>query len=290
MSNEKSSTPIIAVMTQKGGVGKTTTVVNLAAEFNHMKLKVLVIDLDPQGNASTHISGVDYSSFMGKNIDTLICSSNTKNNIDAIKKCISTSTNEGGFRGIDFIASAVDLDKRVEETIRFSSPRPDEELNARLRLVSQDYDVVLIDCPPSLTALTNNAASAATHYITPVDSNTNYSVDGWVSLINHIDARTQDTNPDLQYLGALLIRHDKTKNVNKSLGHIVLDAEQRAFGVNEPLIPTYIHNSIKVGEASIFMKSMRKLSRANTVTHDYQVLAKFLAEKLKLISEINQPI
>jgi len=281
MASKKTNPPIIAVTTQKGGVGKSTTVINLAAEFNHNGYQVLVIDLDPQGNTTNHITGMDFSNFVDANIDKLICYPETRRDVEATKKCIINSNNEGGFNGVKIIPSAANLDKRVQETIKASSPRPDEELRYRLDMVKDQFDIILIDCPPSLTTLTNNAISAATHYITPIDTCTNYSLTGWTSLIEHVENITGVTNPDISYIGSLLTRHDKTKNVNKALGNTVAQLEQTVFGEG-PLIPMHIHSSTKVGEASIGHKSMRKYARSNAVTKDYQELALFLEAKLNL--------
>ncbi len=271
--------PVIAVTNQKGGVGKTTTVVNLAAEFARNGCNVLVIDLDPQGNASNHIGAVRYERIT-KNITQWLCDQSSRTDLSVIVASITDNVNPG-FEGVCYIPSAKTIDKVVSETIKIASPRPAEELKARLDKVRGAFDIVLIDCPPTLTTLTENAISAATHYLTPIDTGTSYSTSGWISLMQHIDNIASVTNPDLEYLGALLTRHDAAKNINKAIA-LSVSALEKDLSENDRLLPVYIHNTIKVGEASLKNVPIRTIAKKHKITKDYEDLAKYLIKKINI--------
>jgi chromosome partitioning protein len=100
-------------------------------------------------------------------------------------------------------------------------------------------------------------------------------------LIEHIGKISEITNPDLEYLGALLTRHDQTKNVNKAIAFSVSELE-KDLSTSGRLLPVYIHNSIKVGESSIVSAPIRNIARSNKVTKDYENLATYLIKELKL--------
>lgn len=279
MSKDKKLAPVIAICNHKGGCGKTTSVVNLASEFGRNGCGVLVVDLDPQGNASNHIGAVRYEKLLS-NITLLFCDPSSRTDISKILEAVHSNVNPG-FENVWYIPSAQSLDKIVAETIKITSPRPSEELKVRLDKIREAFDVILVDCPPSLTTLTENAISAATHYITPIDTGTDYSISGWISLIEHIGKISEITNPDLEYLGALLTRHDQTKNVNKAIAFSVSELE-KDLSTSGRLLPVYIHNSIKVGESSIVSAPIRKIAKSNKVTKDYEILATYLIKELKL--------
>jgi chromosome partitioning protein len=185
-----------------------------------------------------------------------------------------------GFENVCYIPSTDQLDRVVTETLRIHSNRPLEELKVRLELLRDSFDVILIDCPPSLTLLTGNAISAATHYIIPIDTGSDYSRTGWVSLMNYIMEKTEETNPNLEYLGALLTRHNEATNAQKAIAQSLNDFEIIP-GAGKKL-PIYIHSSTKVGEASINREPIRKTAKSNKVTKDYEALADFLVSELSL--------
>jgi chromosome partitioning protein len=270
--------PIIAICNHKGGVGKTTTVVNLAAEFGRKGCAVLVIDLDPQANASTHIGSKEPNLFE-TNAISLFCDKKTRTDVALIAELISQDVNNG-FENVCYIPSTDQLDRVVTETLRIHSNRPLEELKVRLNLLRDSFDVILIDCPPSLTLLTGNAISAATHYIIPIDTGSDYSRTGWLSLMNYIMEKTEETNPNLQYLGALLTRHNEATNAQKAIAQSLNDFEIIPDAGKK--LPVYIHSSAKVGEASINREPIRKTAKSNKVTKDYEDLADFLVSELSL--------
>ena len=278
MTNEYLA-PVIAITNHKGGVAKTTSVINLSAEFGRKGCSVLVIDLDPQGNASNHIGSIDFSK-ISNNAARLMCDPATKNDIAEIVSCVHTTVNPG-FDNVHYVPSQMNLDKLVMETIKMSSSRPDEELKRRLDKIRAVFDIVLIDCPPSLTTLTNNAISAATHYIIPVDTGTDYSTSGLIGLMKHISDVSTETNENLEFLGVLLTRHDESKNANKAIAASVELLEKELSGAGR-MLPVYIRSSVKVAEASLAKTSIRKIARSNNVTIDYNNLADHLLDRLSI--------
>lgn len=277
--------PVITVTNNKGGCGKTTTIVNLAAEFGRIGCKVLVIDLDPQGNASTHLGKINTNNYTENNIVSLLCNKETKNNVDKINECIY-SINDGRFDNVFFVPASRDLDIVASKTISIHSNRPMEELKSRIEPIRDVYDVILIDCPPSMTSiLTGNALGCATHFITPIDTTSDYSRSGWIDLMNYIIDKTSDINPDLVYLGSLLTRHSELTNIQKAIAFSINDFEND-LGVKsnneEKLIPYYIHSSTKVGEASVSSLPIRKHDRKNKIAKDYENLANFIKNKLSI--------
>ena len=276
--------PVITVTNNKGGCGKTTTVVNLAAEFGRAGCKVLVIDLDPQGNASTHLGKINCNNYDANNMVTLLCDKGTKNNIDRIEECIYEVA-DGRFDNVFFVPASKDLDVEASRTIARDSNRPMEELKLRIEPIRPMFDIILIDTPPSMTSiLTGNALGCATHFLTPIDTSSDYSRSGWEDLINYIIDKTSDINPDLNYLGSLLTRHSELTKLQRTVAFSIADYENE-LGLtdeNENLIPFYIHSSTKIGEASTTCLPIRKHDRKNKIAKDYENVALLLKDKLNI--------
>jgi chromosome partitioning protein len=260
-------TKIIAVANHKGGCGKTTTVVNLAAEFARLGLAVLVVDLDPQANASLHI-GRQHPSAVPVTCAELLLAEAEK-----LPLAIHEDTH---IDGVSLIYGSLALGK-TEDDLRDGTPRPAEELRAKLSPLLGLYDAILIDCPPSLKLLTSNALAAATHLVVPIESGSQYGMYGVTDLLRQV-AKIRRINPGLELLGALLIRHDERQTVCR----LIEGAAREQFG---KLLPVKISASTKVNQAAIAQASLHALDRSAKVAREFRQLALALAQELGLLTE-----
>ena len=229
---------IIAIVNQKGGVGKTTTSINLSASLGMLGKKVLMVDLDPQGNATTGV-GVDKKGINNSIYEVLTLRSSID---DAIIKTKSI--------GLDVIPAylnlagvemeLIELEKKYRET--------NQKINRVMRLkdelnkVKDRYDFILIDCPPSLGILTTNALAAADSVLIPVQCEY-YALEGIMQLINTITLAQRKVNPNLDIEGVLLTM----LSVNTNLGLEVISSIKEFF--KERVYDTIIPRLIKLAEA-----------------------------------------
>lgn len=257
-------TKIIAVTNHKGGCGKTTTVVNLAAEFARLDLAVLVVDLDPQANASLHI-GKKHPSEIAVTCAELLLSEAEK-----LPLAIYEDTH---LDGVSLIYGSLALGK-TEDDLREETPRPSEELKLKLQPLWGLYDVILIDCPPSLKLLTSNALAAATHLVVPIESGSQYGMYGVTDLMRHV-AKIRKINPGLDLLGALLIKHDERQTVCR----LIENSAREQIG---KLLPVKISTSTKINQSAIAQLSLHALDRTSKVAREFRQLAVALARELGL--------
>ena len=265
MATEK-STKIIAVTNHKGGCGKTTTVVNLAAEFARMEMSVLIVDLDPQANASLHI-GKKHPSEVA-----ITCAELLMSDTEKLPLAIHDETT---LEGVSLIYGSLALGK-TEDELRDETPRPSEELRVKLQPLKGLYDVILLDCPPSLKLLTSNALAAATHLIIPIESGSQYGMYGVTDLMKHV-GKIRQINPDLTLLGALLIKHDERQTVCK----LIENTAREQIG---KLLPVKISTSTKINQAAIAQTSLHALDRSAKVTREFRQLATAIAKDLELFT------
>jgi chromosome partitioning protein len=267
MSEKK--TVVIAVANHKGGCGKTTTVINLSAELAKMGLSVLVIDLDPQANASLHI-GKKHPSEVAVTCAELLLSE-----VEKLPLAIHSDTN---IEGVSLMYGSLALGK-TEDELKDSAPRPSEELRDKIRPLHGIFDVILIDCPPSLKLLTSNALAAATHLIVPVESGSQYGMYGVTDLMKLVE-KIHRINPGLELIGALLIRHDERQTVCKL---IEASAKNQIGKLIEVRIPT----STKVNQSAIAQMSLHSLDRTSKVAREFRRLAEIIAKQLNLVDRNN---
>ena len=183
---------IIAVVNQKGGVGKTTTSINLSAALVQMRRKVMLIDLDPQGNASVG-SGVDKSQFKGQTHDVLL------QKIEISEALVKTA---GGY---DLLPTTHEL--IVAEVQLMQATQREYRLKEVLTSVTDQYDYIFIDCPPSLNILTVNALVAAHSVLIPVQCEY-YALEGLKALLSTIEQIQTTINPELHVEGLLRTMYD----------------------------------------------------------------------------------
>ncbi|RRD89234.1 ParA family protein [Conchiformibius steedae] len=257
-------TRVIAIANHKGGCGKTTTVVNLAAELARQSLSVLVIDLDPQANASLHI---------GKHHPSEIQVSSAELLLSDVEKLPLAIDEETHIEGVSLIYGSLALGM-TEDKLKDEAPRPSEELRQKIQPLFGLYDVILIDCPPSLKLLTSNALAAATDLIIPIESGSQYGMYGVTDLVRHLQ-KIYRINPSLNLLGVLLIRHDERQTVCK----LIEGAAQEQLG---KLIPVKIPPSTKINQAAMAQTSIQKIDRTAKVAKAFRQLAAWVVEECRL--------
>jgi len=224
---------IISIINQKGGVGKTTTVINLAAGLSKQKKKILVIDLDPQGNATT---GLGLSNIENSEETIYGVLNGTKKISEIIKKT--------GFENLDIITSNVDLSGLEVETAGDSNRAfiLKVKLTAYLNDSRADYDYILIDCPPSLNLLTVMALVSSDSLVVPLQAEF-FALEGLTQLMKTIERIKVSLNPELNIRGILLTMYDKRNKLSAQV-----EKEARDY-FSDKVYATVIPRNVRLSEA-----------------------------------------
>ena len=248
---------IIAIANQKGGVGKTTTVINLAAALGiKLKKRVLVIDLDPQANASLTLG----------NVNPLEAKRTIYNVLMDKTRVVSTSYEETRLGNVSLIygdlrlcSADIELSRSARASIALS-----RKIDAQ---ITEDFDYILIDCPPNLGLLTINGLLAATHYIIPVEANSYYALVGLAQLEKTIED-VKDVNEDLKLMGALVTRYRKNTKISKGIIQ-----EINKYFTSANLFKTIINSNTTIEQATHMNKTVFEYDGRSPGAKDYLELA-----------------
>lgn len=259
--SKRSGARIIAVANQKGGVGKTTTAINLAAALVEIGQTVLVVDLDPQGNASTGL-GVESENRAASTYELLV---DQVPLADVIQKT--------GIDGLDIVPATVDLSSA--DIALISNEKRSYLLRDALRKSHDsdlDWDYVLIDCPPSLNLLTVNAMVAADSVLVPLQSEF-FALEGVSQLLLTIREVRQTANPKLRIEGVVLTMYDKRNNLS-----LLVEQDARKH-LGELVFETRIPRNVRVSEAPSFAMPVLSYEPASKGAMAYRSLARELVQR-----------
>jgi chromosome partitioning protein len=249
-------TKIIALANQKGGVGKTTTAINVSSLLAAAEKKTLLVDIDPQSNSSSGLNIIKHNPSI---YEVLVGQENIKNVIiDSYMPFLDVLPSNINLVGAEI--EMVDLPKR--ETI----------LKEALSGVYERYDYILIDCPPSLGLLTLNALTASTSVLIPVQCEY-FALEGLGQLLNTINIVRQYYNPDLNIEGVLLTMFD----TRLRLSHQVAEEVRKYFG--DKVFRTVINRNVRISEAPSFGKPILLYDAVSTGAQNYMAFAAELLER-----------
>lgn len=249
---------IIAIANQKGGVGKTTTSINLSASIAAAEFKTLLVDIDPQGNSSSGI-GVEQTD---KSVyHTLIGTEDAED-------CIVNSY----MPNLDVLPANIDLVGAEVELV--SMDGREKLLKEGLQPIAERYDFIFIDCPPSLGLLTLNALTSADSVIIPVQCEY-FALEGLGQLLNTINIVKKHYNQELMIEGVLLTMFD----TRLRLSHQVVEEVKKYFG--EKVFNTVIHRNVRISESPSHQKPVILYDAISTGAQNYIALASELLERNK---------
>lgn len=250
---------IIAIANQKGGVGKTTTAINLAAAFARRERRVLLLDLDPQANSSI--------SFLNPQLIDFSAYELMMDGVGSIERSIYQTP----VKGLDVIPSRISLAKIESKLVGdFDAPF---RLKDRLESIRALYDVMVIDTPPTLGLITVNALVAASHVLIPIQSSY-FALEGTDDLLETIEKVKARPNPNLQVLGVLVTLHDK----RTTLAREVYDQIRRVFGVK--MFETVITKSVRLEESPAYKESIFTFAPHSSGATEYAKLCEEVIERV----------
>ena len=246
-------TKILAIINQKGGVGKSTTAVNLAAALGAMNKEVLLVDLDPQGNATSGY-GIDKRELDGCMYDALLGETPVE---EVILACVG--------KGVDVLPSTINLAGAEVELV--NEMARENRLKSALGSLRGRYDYILIDCPPSLGLLTINALVAADKLLVPIQCEF-YALEGVTKLLDSMNRVKKMLNPSLDIFGIVMTMYDSRTNLSNQ----VVNEVRSFFG--KTVFETMIPRTVKLSEAPSYGQPIIEYAPDNKGTEAYNELAR----------------
>ena len=251
---------ILAFTNQKGGVGKTTSAVNVALSLAVSEVKTLLIDLDPQSNATTGLSEL-FGDLNGNIYDIML-------NGDGAKGAITSTS----FPHLDVIASTNDLVGAEIELVGVMAR--EYQLQKALKKIKKNYDIIIIDCPPSLGLLTINALTASDALVIPIQCEY-YALEGLGQLLNTVRLVQRHLNKHLEIVGILMTMYDGRLNLSKQVVK-----EVNGF-FKDKLFKTFIHRNVRLSEAPSFGKPALLYDANSTGAQNYMSLTEEILQRVK---------
>lgn len=243
---------IIAISNQKGGVGKSTTAINLASCLSELGKKILVVDIDPQGNTTSGF-GIEKSELPHSVYDMLIGNCGVKDALLSLE-----------YPKLDIIPSNIELSGAEIELLEFGDK--EYRLKDSLALIKDDYDYIYIDCPPSLSMLTINALTAADALLIPLQCEY-YALEGLALLTNTISLVKESLNPDLTIDGVLFTMFDsRTKLANQVVENV-------RENLNAYIYETIIPRNVRLAEAPSYGLPINIYDARSSGAESYKLLA-----------------